>query len=176
MPVPNYPVPFPTQYAVATWVSGHNYAVGDLVQRSLQIYVCAVAHTSNATNQPIVGAGWDAVWDTEPLGPPYLKFLDQAPVYASTVVKEFKDGGAAIGLPNLTPVYLFTLTYGGLFAAEAAQLDTHYAQAHGVFEGFVFRHPRTGVVWSDVHYLSFEVDHAKIWNNGRITTLIKRPA
>jgi hypothetical protein len=73
-------------------------------------------------------------------------------------------------------VYLFTLTYGGLTAAEAAILDAHFAEVHGVFTGFVFRHPRTGVVYSDVHYLSFEVDHAKIWNHGRVTTLIKRPA
>jgi hypothetical protein len=97
----NYPIPLPTQYAVAAWVNAHNYAVGDLTQRSGQLYVCVVAHTSNTTtNQPGVGTGWDAVWDAEPLGPPYLKLLDQAPVYASTVVKEFKDGGAAIGLPH----------------------------------------------------------------------------
>ena len=105
----------------------------------------------------------------------HAKLQDLAPQYF-VVVKEFKDGGADLGLVNSNSVLRWEFTYSQLSAASGAVLDAHYAEAQGQFGGFNFRHPVTLVLYSNVRYESYEADHTKIWSQSRRTILIKRPA
>ena len=113
-------------------------------------------------------------YPAEPAGPLHLKLNDLAPQYF-VVVKEFKDGGANLGLVNSNSVLRWEFTYDGLTNAEGAVLDAHYVEAQGTFGGFNFRHPRTLVLYSNVRYESYEADHSKIWSQSRRTVLVKRP-
>lgn len=115
----------------------------------------------------------------EPQGPPHLVLIDHVPQWPSTVVKEFKDGGASIGLSNSNAVYRWEFQYDGLSMDESllAMLDAHYAAAEGQFGGFTFRHPRTNVLYQDVHYELYEESptHSSVGAIARHVILIKRP-
>lgn len=111
------------------------------------------------------GTGWPSLRQTDRYGAEYR----------SLVTKEFKDGGAALGLPVTTPMLRWIILYDGLYDSEAYMIDSHYLSANGMYDGFTFRHPRTGVLYSDVHYEKFTVDHRKTWIQRREVTLLKRP-
>lgn len=113
--------------------------------------------------------------DTNTIGPQPLKLLDVPPEYAITQ-KIFKDKGASVGQATTSTVLVWRLSYDGLTAAEYDTLLTHYNDAQGMFEGFNFRHPRTAVLHSDVHYRSFEADHLKTHCRSCEIVLEKRPA
>jgi len=94
----------------------------------------------------------------------------------STNVHEFKDLGRSYGRTNTEKALRWEFTYDGLDETQAAILDSHYASASGIFEGFQFRHPRTDVLYSDVHYESYdEPTHVKRDTNARKLVLIKSP-
>lgn len=96
--------------------------------------------------------------------------------YPSIVVKEMDAGNASYGATNVSPVMRWQFTYTGLTAAQAAVLDAHYAAAFERFLGFQFRDPRTGTLYTDVHYDAYEYPaHEQYNNQTRIVTLIKRP-
>lgn len=118
---------------------------------------------------------FNATFPAEPAGPKYAKLLDQTPEYA-TVQKIFKDLGAAVGLLTTSSAQRYELTYDAVTSAEATMLDAHYASAQGIYGGFTFRHPRSGALLSDVHYVSMVVDHKKTWLQSRTVILEKRPA
>jgi hypothetical protein len=59
-----------------------------------------------------------------------------------------------------TPVRVFQFNYDGLLSeAEAAVLDAHYDSAQGNFVGFNFMEPRTGVLYTNVHYKTYKRSH-----------------
>lgn len=121
---------------------------------------------------------FNASFPLEPSGPIISKLLDLPIEYPATVIKEFKDGGVSIGLSNVNGVIRIELTYDGLFESEAAVLDNHVESAKFQFYGFTFRHPRTGVLYNDVHYETFERDHPVPFGRNRQSRhiiLIKRP-
>ena len=67
-------------------------------------------------------------------------------------------------------------SYDGLLDSDAATLDNHNGAAFNTFLGFDFRHPRTNVLYNDVHYETYERDHIRIHNvNSRKIVLVKRP-
>lgn len=116
-----------------------------------------------------------AAFPAEPAGPPYLYLVDVPQEFFGTT-KEFKDGGANYALPNSSGVIRFDFTYNGLTQAMVAPLDTHYNAVHGIAEGFQFRHPRTGVLYNDVHYEVYEYPgHEWLHVQSRHIILIKRP-
>jgi hypothetical protein len=113
---------------------------------------------------------------SEPDGPIYLLLQDYAPEYPSVIVHIFKDGGASYGLPNPFALFRWELFYDGHTAAAIETLDNHWVEAQGLFGGFNFRHPRTGTLYSDVHYESYErSSHTKFDIQSRRIVLIKRP-
>lgn len=114
--------------------------------------------------------------DVNEIGPWIAVFQDLPIEYRGATVKEFKDGGASYGLANANGVLRFLIGYQGLFPVEVAILDAHYNSANGLFGGFNFRHPRTNVLYTDVHYESYEYpQHSKIYMQERNVILIKRP-
>ncbi len=115
-----------------------------------------------------------ASYPAEPAGPPHAKLQDLPPQYF-VVVKEFKDGGANLGLVNSNSVLRWEFTHTNLTDAQGAVLDAHFVEAQGPFGGFNFRHPRTLVLYTNVRYESYEKDHSKTWNQSRKTILVKRP-
>jgi hypothetical protein len=112
---------------------------------------------------------------SEPIGPDHLILRDLVPEYSVTI-KEFKDKGRSYGQINTANAQRWELIYNGLTAAQAATLDAHYVDAQGQFESFSFRHPRTSVLHTDVHYESFERSHEKIWSQSVRIVLVKTPA
>lgn len=119
---------------------------------------------------------FNAAHPAEPAGPIVAVVQSIPPDYRGTIVKEFKDGGANIGMSTENATLRFLLFYHGLFAAEVETLDNHWVEALGIAEGFNFRHPRTDILYTDVHYESFEYpEHRKIYMQQRRIILIKRP-
>ena len=113
--------------------------------------------------------------DDNVLGPQINKLLDLVPQY-STSFHEFKDLGRSYGLSNTSSSLRWELTYEGLDSTQAGVLDTHYASVKGIYTGFQFRHPRTGTLYTDVHYAEeMEVDHEKTWIQSRKVILTKTP-
>lgn len=104
----------------------------------------------------------------ETTGPPYLKLLDHPPDYPSNTMHEFKDGGASYGAANTNAVLRFEFEYDGLTSAQAAVLDAHVASAKGILTGFTFRHPRTDVLYSDVHYENVNAERVVLFNACRL--------
>lgn len=113
--------------------------------------------------------------DVNVIGPQPLKLLDVAPEYAVTQ-KIFKDKGATVGLATTSTVLVWRITYDGLTAAEYSTLLDHWNDAQGMFESFTFRHPYSGVLFSDVHYREFVNDHLKRHCRSCEIVLEKRPA
>lgn len=112
----------------------------------------------------------------EPVGPTYLTLQDIVPKFHSASMKEFKDGGASYGLPNANSVLRWSFLYDGLTLAEVTPLDAHYVSAKDIFEGFLFRHPRTDVLYNDVHYETYEYSgHTQLDIQQRRIVLVKRP-
>lgn len=119
---------------------------------------------------------FDAAYPTEPSGPIISIFQDLPVEYRGTIIKEFKDGGANFGESTANPTLRWLIKHVGLYVAETAVLDAHWIEARGLFSGFSFRHPRTDVLYSDVHYESYNYpEHRKIYMQERTTILIKRP-
>lgn len=110
-------------------------------------------------------------------GPPYLKFHQYQPSYADVVDEHiYEDAGASYVIANENAPIIFLFEYDGLLEEEAAILDDHRADAFGNAFGFELTNPRTGEVFTDVHYLDWEEDHRLIQTiNSRIVRLIKRP-
>lgn len=113
--------------------------------------------------------------DTNVIGPQPLKLLDVAPEYAVTQ-KIFKDKGATVGLATTSTVLVWVLSYGVMSAAKYQTLLDHWNDAQGMFEAFTFRHPYSGVLYSDVHYREFTADLVKRHNRRCEIVLEKRPA
>lgn len=97
--------------------------------------------------------------------------------YPSVIVKLMVDGGATYGADSATAVARWRLTYTGMTAAQAAVLDAHHDSARHNLLGFDFRDPRTGTLYSDVHYESYEYPGHTLYSvQSRVVTLAKRPA
>lgn len=97
--------------------------------------------------------------------------------YLGIVVKTMVDGGAVYGADSTNVLKRWRFSYTGLSSTQAGVLDDHRAEAKDRLLGFVFRDPRTGTSYSDVHYEEFEYPaHEQYNNQTRIVTLVKRPA
>jgi len=117
-----------------------------------------------------------AAHPSEPAGPPIL-ILQRLPTeFPGSTERVFKDGGATYAVANTSGVIRWDLSYDGLWASEVAALDTHHDLAFGSGEGFDFRDPRTGVLYNNVHYESYEYpQHTQYDIQARHVVLIKRP-
>lgn len=123
-------------------------------------------------------------WTEEPNGPRINRFRSLKSEYASTVVKVMKSGGANYSQPEPNPILRWELTYTNKRADSdrgpawnILPLDAHNDEALDVARGFTFRHPKTGVLYNDVHYESFDTDQDnKTWRQSRRVVLIKRPS
>lgn len=113
--------------------------------------------------------------DTNVIGPQPAKLIPVPPEFAGTQ-KIFKDKGASYGLATTSQVLVWEFTYTRMTPAQWAVLLAHWVEAQGTFGGFNFRHPYTGVLYSDVHYRSINYDHTKSWSNFADIVLEKRPA
>lgn len=110
-------------------------------------------------------------------GPQYTKYHRYQPDYdAVTDRHDYEDGGASFVVRSEAAPIVFLFEYAGnLLAEEADILDDHRADAFGQAFGFELTDPRTGEVFTDVHYLEWEEDHRIIQTtNERIVRLIKR--
>ena len=117
------------------------------------------------------------------IGPPWLKMHEFQPDYNKVMDRhEYEDGGASFVIYNVQAPVLWLIEYDGLDGIFGGPLDyhvldSHRADAFGQAYGFNFTNPRTGYLYTDVHYdESFEEDHEKVWTNKRSIHLIKRPA
>lgn len=127
---------------------------------------------------------YSAAHSSEPDGPgpggtsPCGYILQRLPdEYGSVIVKEMTDKGATYGADTTNIVMRWQFTYTGLSAAQAAVLDGHRAAALDKLLGFNFRDPRTGTLYSNVHYDDYQYPaHVSYQSQSRIVTLIKRPA
>lgn len=176
MTVSQYPTPAPlvtwvyTNAAARTGASG--FSGGDVNKFALQL--------DNATIWRLVTTG--PTWFQEPNGPIINKFRDFEPVWPTLVIKKMKDGGANTTMSNLTPEYRWELLYKKVSKPSSdqlvAMLDAHFQEALSFALGFNFRHPKTGVMWADVHYEEFDrPDHGKrVEQQMRRVVLVKWPA
>src|SRR5207302_4699761 len=101
-------------------------------------------------------------YPTEDIGGPKIALIQKLPVtFPGATSKEFKDGGASYGLSNANGLQKWLILHQGLTTAEAATLDNHNASANGIYGGFTFKDPRTGVTYTDVHYETYEYPQHK---------------
>lgn len=118
----------------------------------------------------------NAGFPLEPAGPQHLILQDIPPVFAGSSIKEMKDGGGTYSIATPNYILQWEFLYGGQEPAQIAPLDAHWLEAHGIADGFNFRHPRTNVLYTDVHYQVFEYpQHDKLKAQARRIVLIKRP-
>lgn len=109
-------------------------------------------------------------------GPQFLKFHQYQPSYDDVMDEHiYEDGGASYVLFNDTAPIIFLFEYDGLEEDLVSTVDAHRADAFGKAFGFEFTNPRTDEEFTDVHYLDWDEDHRKTWNNRRTVRLIWRP-
>lgn len=122
--------------------------------------------------------------NTATVGRLYAKYRKREPEWTRVVVESiYEDGGADRNLKASIAVQRWDFEYK-LTEAQAKVLDDHYDSANGTFQGFEFTEPRdfpldgsVGATFTDVHYESYERDHARIFGNQiRRITLVKRPS
>lgn len=109
-------------------------------------------------------------------GPP-IALIQKLPVtFPGARSKEFKDGGASYGLSNANGLQKWLIIHQGLTTAEGTTLDNHNVSANGIYGGFTFKDPRSGITYTDVHYESYDYpQHKRITMTERRTVLVKRP-
>lgn len=112
----------------------------------------------------------------DPVSLTHLILVDHPPEWPAASIKTFKDGGATYSLQNTNYVLRWELSYDALTREDAEVLDNHYLEAQSIFGSFSFRHPRRGVLFTNVHYESFEYPaHEHVDCQSRHIVLIKRP-
>lgn len=118
---------------------------------------------------------FDPAHSGEASGPDHLILIDVPPEYPALTMKLFKDGGAVYSLPSTNVVERWDLNYDGLSEEDAAILDNHRIEAMDQFESFSFRHPRTGILYTNVHYETYEnPGHQIITCQSRHVVLVRR--
>lgn len=170
---------YPTQAPPIQWtyanqaarLAATGFIAGDIGKFALQL--------SDATVWRLTGYS-PITWSQEPNGPLINKFRDLKPEWPGLLIKPMKDGGANYNNPNPTPILRWELTYKKVSPAGSdslAMIDAHFLDAQSFFEGFSFRHPKTLVLYNDVHYEVFDdPDHSnRVTQQVRKLTLIKRP-
>lgn len=112
-------------------------------------------------------------------GPRTARYEVEEIEYPTDIGTPYKDGGTDYNLKADTVTRRFTLDYktkGFVTETEAAILDAHWEQAKGRTYGFDFYDKKSGTVYTDVHYESFEKGHGeKHIIQFRMVKLIKRP-
>lgn len=107
-------------------------------------------------------------------GPQYTAFVDLPPTFQIEQSEAYKDGSYDYGLSSDVPVLRWRAEYNeNLREGEAQILDSHYNEAGGATGGFTMTHPRTGVIYRNVHYESFEnPGHEHVDNQTRTVGLM----
>lgn len=105
-------------------------------------------------------------------GPQYLKLLQLPDEYPGVVVKQMMTG-ATRGADSTARIRRWQLEYDGLTSTVADSLVTHKDSAKFNLLGFGFTDPRTGTVYTNVHYESFEIDHVTTWSHKVTVVLVK---
>jgi len=118
---------------------------------------------------------------TEPDGPIINKFRTLELRWPTTVTKRMKDGGGNVAISNTDPERRWELVYTKISQASSNELvlvDQHFEACYGFVLDFIFRHPKTGVVYPGVRYEVFDPpDHGKrVWQQSRKVTLVQWPA
>lgn len=102
---------------------------------------------------------------TENLGGPRMARYDvQDPEYPTDVGQPYKGGGTDYWIRNDTKTLFFICDYktdGCVEEIEAAILDAHYDEAKGKTYGFDFYDKNSGIIYTNVHYESYERSHGK---------------
>lgn len=112
----------------------------------------------------------------EPDGPIHLILQDVKPELPALFVKQMKGGGASYSLQSSRLVLRWDITYSGLTRDQVQPLDDHYLEAQDQFGAFDFRHQRTGILYSNVHYELYDYPpHEHVDCQSRHIVLIKRP-
>jgi hypothetical protein len=106
--------------------------------------------------------------------PMYTAFIDLPPQFQTETSEAYKDGSFDYSLTSDVPVLRWRLEYtNNLRQDEAAVVDGHYSDAGGTSGGFAFTHPRTGIVYRNTHYESFDnPGHEHVDNQSRSIVLV----
>lgn len=120
---------------------------------------------------------YNAAHPSEPAADTHLILQDVTPERGISI-QTFKDNGKSRGTESPNAVTLrWILIYDGESATDAAVYDAHYVESLEGLLPFSFRHPRTGILYTDVYYESFVYpQHEHLNSQRREITLIKSPA
>jgi hypothetical protein len=182
VPVSQYPTPKPfISYTYANAAARIAAGEEELAPEDIGRFVF---QSDNETVWRLVSLLPAVVWSQEPNGPRFNRFRDLKPEYPSTVVKVMKSGSANYSTPEPTPILRWEMSYANKRldadrgpAWNILPLDAHNAEALDVALGFAFRHPRTGVLYNDVHYETYDTDQEqRVIRQIRRVVLIKRPS
>lgn len=109
-------------------------------------------------------------------GPMWTVYYPQPPEFQVDVGTPYKSGGVDFWVRSDDKTYRFIFVYEGLDELEAQILDDHNESAFDTAYGFDFTDPRTGELFTSVHYEKYERPaHVKVKNQKRSVVLIKRP-
>jgi len=106
-------------------------------------------------------------------GGPYPLYFDEIVPEWGEYGQAMGDGKPLYGTLQTSRVRFFLFEYGGLLAADAATLDSHFATTRGALS-FTMVHPVTAETITGVRYDSYQRSaHQKSWAQERTVRLVK---